>query len=314
MGGGSVIVPLLVLWLGYGEREATGTSLAAIVCIAAFAAAVQAGYGNVRVVDGLLVGDSGGRRGAAGRVAAAASADAHDRAAVRGRAGRERGGAAGAMIGAIVIGLAAGVVAGLLGVGGGVLFVPGLVIFLSLTQHQAEATSLLAIVPVALVGALRQDRYGNVRRRDGLLLGLFSVAGAAGGRGTRERRLGQGAAGRFRAVHAARGGAAGPQDVARRRRRRPELAPKGSRLRRMGLDNPLHIAFLVVILLLVFGARRLPEIGRSLGGGMREFKDSISGEAKQLSPMGQQPPVQPGAGAAGRAAARGAASTAGRAA
>jgi sec-independent protein translocase protein TatA len=61
----------------------------------------------------------------------------------------------------------------------------------------------------------------------------------------------------------------------------------------MGLDNPLHIAFLVVILLLVFGARRLPEIGRSLGGGMREFKDSISGEAKQLSPMAQQQPVQP---------------------
>jgi sec-independent protein translocase protein TatA len=49
----------------------------------------------------------------------------------------------------------------------------------------------------------------------------------------------------------------------------------------MGLDNPLHIAFLVVILLLVFGARRLPEIGRSLGSGMREFKDSITGETKQ---------------------------------
>jgi sec-independent protein translocase protein TatA len=48
----------------------------------------------------------------------------------------------------------------------------------------------------------------------------------------------------------------------------------------MGLDNPIHIAFLVVILLLVFGARRLPEIGRSLGSGMREFKDAISGEAK----------------------------------
>lgn len=64
----------------------------------------------------------------------------------------------------------------------------------------------------------------------------------------------------------------------------------------MGLDNPLHIAFLVVILLLVFGARRLPEIGRSLGGGMREFKDSISGETKQpaITPTVQQPqePVQ----------------------
>jgi sec-independent protein translocase protein TatA len=48
----------------------------------------------------------------------------------------------------------------------------------------------------------------------------------------------------------------------------------------MGLDNPLHIAFLVVILLLVFGAKRLPEIGRSLGSGMREFKDSVTSEAK----------------------------------
>jgi sec-independent protein translocase protein TatA len=47
----------------------------------------------------------------------------------------------------------------------------------------------------------------------------------------------------------------------------------------MGLDNPLHIAFLLVILLLVFGARRLPEIGRSLGSGLREFKQSINGES-----------------------------------
>ena len=60
----------------------------------------------------------------------------------------------------------------------------------------------------------------------------------------------------------------------------------------MGLDNPLHIAFLVVILLLVFGAKRLPEIGRSLGSGMREFKDSVSGESKQpaLTQTSQTPP------------------------
>jgi len=56
VGGGTVIVPLLVLWLGYGEREATGTSLAAIVFIAAFATAVQAAYGNLRFLDGLLIG------------------------------------------------------------------------------------------------------------------------------------------------------------------------------------------------------------------------------------------------------------------
>jgi uncharacterized protein len=85
------------------------------------------------------------------------------------------------VIGAVLIGLAGGVVAGMLGVGGGVLFVPGLVLFLSLSQHQAEATSLLAIIPVAIVGAYRQREYGNVRERDALLLGLLSVAGAAGG-------------------------------------------------------------------------------------------------------------------------------------
>jgi uncharacterized membrane protein YfcA len=56
IGGGSVIVPLLVLWLAYEERVATGTSLAAIIFIASFAAAVQGLYGNVKVVDALLVG------------------------------------------------------------------------------------------------------------------------------------------------------------------------------------------------------------------------------------------------------------------
>jgi sec-independent protein translocase protein TatA len=70
---------------------------------------------------------------------------------------------------------------------------------------------------------------------------------------------------------------------------------EGRRLVVMGLDNPLHIVFLVVILLLVFGAKRLPEIGRSLGGGMREFKDSVSGshsETAQQSTLTQAQTVQ----------------------
>jgi sec-independent protein translocase protein TatA len=57
----------------------------------------------------------------------------------------------------------------------------------------------------------------------------------------------------------------------------------------MGLDNPLHIVFLVVILLLVFGAKRLPEIGRSLGTGMREFKQSVTGESHGQSHDQQRP-------------------------
>jgi uncharacterized protein len=56
VGGGTVIVPLLVLWLGYGERRATGTSLAAIVVIAAMATLMQGAYGNVNVSKGLIVG------------------------------------------------------------------------------------------------------------------------------------------------------------------------------------------------------------------------------------------------------------------
>jgi uncharacterized membrane protein YfcA len=56
VGGGSVIVPLLVLWLGYQERAATATSLAAIIFIAGFAAATQGLYGNVHVLDAVLVG------------------------------------------------------------------------------------------------------------------------------------------------------------------------------------------------------------------------------------------------------------------
>jgi sec-independent protein translocase protein TatA len=57
----------------------------------------------------------------------------------------------------------------------------------------------------------------------------------------------------------------------------------------MGLDNPIHIAFLVVILLLVFGAKRLPELGRSLGTGMREFKQSVTGETQAAEKPAQQP-------------------------
>ncbi|MCW3017552.1 MAG: permease [Solirubrobacterales bacterium] len=56
VGGGTVIVPLLILWLGYGEREATGTSLAAIIVIAAVATLTHGAYGNVHVGDGLLIG------------------------------------------------------------------------------------------------------------------------------------------------------------------------------------------------------------------------------------------------------------------
>jgi uncharacterized membrane protein YfcA len=83
------------------------------------------------------------------------------------------------VIEALLIGFLAGVVAGLLGVGGGALFVPALTLGLGLSQVDAEATSLLAIIPVALVGAYRQHGQGNVDLRTAAALGGLAVAGAA---------------------------------------------------------------------------------------------------------------------------------------
>jgi uncharacterized membrane protein YfcA len=85
------------------------------------------------------------------------------------------------VVAAIALGVAAGFVSGLLGVGGGILFVPALTLALGLGQHEAEATSLLAIVPVALVGAARQHRYGNVRPGVAVLIGVLAVGGTVAG-------------------------------------------------------------------------------------------------------------------------------------
>ena len=81
---------------------------------------------------------------------------------------------------ALGLGFAAGVLAGLFGIGGGILFVPTLLL-LGLSQLEAEATSLLAILPAVVAGAWRQGRYGNVRWRPALLIGAASIPGTAAG-------------------------------------------------------------------------------------------------------------------------------------
>jgi uncharacterized membrane protein YfcA len=81
----------------------------------------------------------------------------------------------------VVLGLAAGALSGLFGVGGGILFVPTLVIVLDLTQLSAQATSLAAMIPVVAVGAWRQHQYGNVDWRAGAVIGALSAVGVAGG-------------------------------------------------------------------------------------------------------------------------------------
>lgn len=83
--------------------------------------------------------------------------------------------------GLLVIAFAAGMLGGVVGVGGGILFVPALVILMDLAQLEAEATSLVAVVAVGAVGAWRQQGYGNLRLRDGVVIGLLSPVGVAAG-------------------------------------------------------------------------------------------------------------------------------------
>jgi len=81
------------------------------------------------------------------------------------------------LIAVVLIGLLGGTLGGLFGVGGGLIFVPTLVLLLDLGQVEAEATSLLAILPVVIAGTWRQHLYGNVRWRPAAIIGLTAVAG-----------------------------------------------------------------------------------------------------------------------------------------
>jgi uncharacterized membrane protein YfcA len=87
----------------------------------------------------------------------------------------------GEIVATLAVGFIAGVSAGMLGIGGGVLFVPALVVILNLSQLRAESTSLLAVIPVAIVGAMRQRSYGNVRMREALIIGGLSPVGVVAG-------------------------------------------------------------------------------------------------------------------------------------
>lgn len=194
VGGGVVMVPLLILLLGMGERRATATSLAAIVLIATAATATHGAYGTLHVIEGLVVGIPAiagvlagtalQQRIPARRVSLlfAVLLVAVAISMVLGTGDAEPSGTVSRDLGHIALaglfGVAAGIVSGLLGVGGGTLFVPGLVYVLGLAQVQAEATSLLAIIPVSLVGAWRQHRYGNLDLRMAVTMGTLAIPGA----------------------------------------------------------------------------------------------------------------------------------------
>jgi hypothetical protein len=188
VGGGILIVPALVLVLGVRQRLAHGTSLAAIIPIAVVGAVGYAASGSVDWVAavilaagsalGAIVGTHGLQRlpQRALRLAFSAFllANAVSLFLTLGSSGSQKGLSIATGLGLLLIGLFAGTIAGLLGVGGGVVIVPALVLLISMGVAKAKGTSLAVIVPTAIVGTLRNLRAQNVD------LALAAVVGLTG--------------------------------------------------------------------------------------------------------------------------------------
>jgi uncharacterized membrane protein YfcA len=190
VGGGVLIVPGLVLVLGMGQRRAHATSLAAIIPIAVAGAT---GY----ALEGSVDWPTAGLLTLGGAIGAVVGSQAIGRIPERGLrvvfalfllgaavalpfevAGREGVGSIGLATGALLllVGVLAGVLAGLLGVGGGIVMVPGLVLLASAGQAVAKGTSLLVIIPTALVGTVRNIRRGDADLRVATVTGLAGAA------------------------------------------------------------------------------------------------------------------------------------------
>lgn len=193
VGGGIVLVPGLVLVLGMAQHRAHATSLAAILLVApaamlGFALEERVAYGAAGLIA--LGGFAGAYLGAGlmHRMSPRRLTQAFSLLtlviAVRLLFGGELdpGDAtqaldAGRVAGFVLLGLASGTLSALMGVGGGVILVPGMVLLFGFSQHLAEGTSLLVIVPTALMGSWRHARNGYVDWRVGLVCGLGGVAG-----------------------------------------------------------------------------------------------------------------------------------------
>ena len=193
VGGGLVAVPLLILLGGFRPHEATATSLGAIgitaltgtILYTVQGGHVEPGYAllvGLPAAGGAVLGTALQQRISGRALALAFSAFLAGIAlwlllfaAAESDATGIGDAAAWKIAAAVGLGLVAGALAGLFGIGGGLLFVPTLV-WLGLGQLEAEATSLLAILPTVAAGAWRQHRYGNLRHRAAVVLGLASVA------------------------------------------------------------------------------------------------------------------------------------------
>ena len=196
VGGGIVMVPLLIGWLAFDAKIATATSLAAIIITASVGVVAHGSLGNVPwgyalliavpalggLMAGLAVKDRISSRAltlafcallaavSIWLVVEPATASGHQPSLTFARSAA-----------VVLVGALAGVLAALFGVGGGILFVPALTLIVGLPQLDAEGASLLAIIPVSVLGSWRQSRAGLIRWRDAITMGAASAATAVAG-------------------------------------------------------------------------------------------------------------------------------------
>ena len=201
VGGGIVMVPLLVLLLRYDAKVATATSLAAIIVTATAGVVSHGLLGNVAwgyailiglpavlgVLAGIWVKDRISSRTLTYAFAGLLLLLAFWLVIKPGEATADAGLTVVRAIEVIPLGFLAGCLAGLFGVGGGILFVPTLVLIVGLPQLSAEGASLLAILPVSLLGSWRQHRARTVRWRAALTMGVASIPTAVLGANIAER-------------------------------------------------------------------------------------------------------------------------------
>ena len=210
VGGGSVMVPLLIVLLAYDPREATATSLAAIVVIATAGTIIHAIYGNVAwavaaivavpAILGALIGTTLQQRvprewitlglavllifGAIDLLRPLAEDALSTAAGPAESIVLSDGGAPTSVSDPLFLalaGLLAGVLGGMVGIGGGILVVPVLLYTQEFGEREAIATSLAAMVPMSLAAATRHHHYGNLRVKPGVTLGVLGIVGAAVG-------------------------------------------------------------------------------------------------------------------------------------
>ena len=196
IGGGGVMVPLLVLWLALPQHRAHATSLGAIIVTAASGMARFAG--DSEVLYGIGIGISAGavlgafvgarlmHRLSPKRLREAFSvllvlASLQMLFGYTPEAGEVLLSGAAATVAYLLVGLAAGALSGLMGMGGGVILIPAMVLLFGVTQHAAEGTSLLIIIPTAIAGSIGHAKHGYTDWRLATILGIGGMVGAWAG-------------------------------------------------------------------------------------------------------------------------------------